>query len=228
MNLSPLEELERRTLPAMMRQNRRRLQILILEDEEADRMRLVRVLRRASLDADVTEVDSVDEFQPALMRQRFDIVFIDYWLGFENGLDALQILLADPTQTRAVPVMLSRATEPNVIVEAMRAGFADYIVKDTLDIDTVRGCIAAAFERRILLAAMYEARELRMAIRRLVERLGQGRIPGLAEQAASYEAPPAPAEPNLPAAASRRLSTGLLADLELLWHLRRQGTEPNG
>lgn len=218
MTVFPFEELALEALPLHAGQKSRRLQVLVLEDDETDRLRLQRVLFHTGLDVELVEAHDMEMFQARLREAAYDIVFIDFWLGFDNGLDALDLLMAAPSQERAVPIMLSRATEPEVIVEAMRAGCADYIVKESLDVAALRGCIAAAFERRVLLAAMREGQELRRAIRRLVERLGKGQVPGLNEARAVYE----PARKGrLSASAAKRLSAGLLADLELLWHLRR-------
>ncbi|MEM1273369.1 MAG: response regulator [Pseudomonadota bacterium] len=221
MTVSLLEELLRDAYPGAKSKHRRRLQVLVLEDDATDRLRLQRVLSRAGLRADLTEVGSVEFFRPALDRQTYDLVFIDFWLGFASGLDALQILLAHPDQARAVPIMLSRATEPDIIVEAMRAGCADYVVKDSLDVETLRRCIAQAFERRIMLAAMREAQELRVAIRHLVDRLASGALPGPADEAAPPLSGVTPQSTPLKPTASARISSGLLADLEMLWHLRR-------
>lgn len=220
MEASFLESLEQWPDRLPDRKPPRRMQVLILDDDETDRMRLTRVLRRAGLEVDVTEIDDVAGLGPALDSARFDIVFIDYWLGFENGLDALALLSAHFNQARAVPIMLSRATEPHVIVEAMRAGCADYIVKDELSVDSIRACIASAFERRIMLNAMREGQDLRFAIRRLIDRLAQGRVPGLSDTSARNDTGGGNFR-KLDHSISRRLSAGLLADLELLWHLRR-------
>lgn len=226
MTVSPFAELELETMQLRASGKGRRLQVLVLEDDETDRMRLMRVILQAGLEADVIEAPDLATFRTRMRQQSYDIVFIDFWLDFDNGLDALYVLLADPGQARAVPIMLSRAVEPEVIIEAMRAGCADYIVKDTLDVDGLRGCIAAAFERRVLLSAMRESQELRRAIRRLVERLGKGQVPGFAEPARGFAPAPVPSG-GLSAGASKRLSSGLLADLELLWHLRRDQPPPS-
>ncbi len=220
MTISSLAELELEAARRRAGGNGRRLQVLVLEDDEADRLRLIRLLARAGLDAEVTEAADMEAFRQRIRQQPFDIVFIDFWLEFENGIDALHMLLAEPAQDRAMPIMLSRATDPDVIVEAMRAGCVDYIVKDVLDVEAVRSCIAAAFERRVLFGAMRETQELRRAIRRLVERLGKGQVPGLAEPSGRFAPASAPTG-GLSASASKRLSSGLLADLELLWQLRR-------
>lgn len=195
----------------------RKLRILILEDDAADRLLLRRVINRSEFDADIVDVEDIASFREALRDPGFDLVIIDYYLGFETGLDALQLLAAEPGQDRAVPIMLSRAKEPQVIVQAMHAGCADYLVKDSLDVESLRYAIGAAVERRILLAAMRENQDLRRAIRRLVERLSNGRIPGLAEPQTPFQHKPA----QMSDAVSNRLSLGLLADLELLWHMRR-------
>ena len=105
MTASPFEELELEALRAPT--PARRLQVLMLEDDETDRLRLTRVIARAGLDAEMTEATDLESFRNRLRLQTFDIVFIDFWLDFDNGLDALHVLLADPAQERAVPIMLS-------------------------------------------------------------------------------------------------------------------------
>lgn len=222
MTVSLFEELGFAPLPKHAQAAERRLQILVLEDNETDRTRLKRVIFQSGLIADVTEAEDIDSFRTCLRAQAYDIVFIDFWLDFESGIDALHLLLAEPGQERAMPIMLSRAVAPDVIIEAMRAGCADYIVKDDLNVAALRTCIGGAFERRVLVGATREDRELRRAIRRFVERLGKGQVPGLAEPSASFT-PSQPPTGGLSAQAAKRLSSGFLADLELLWQLRRQG-----
>ncbi|MEM9757330.1 MAG: response regulator, partial [Pseudomonadota bacterium] len=185
MPASPLDALLLGPIAKAVASGPRQLDVLILDDDATDRLRVIRTLRGAGLRARTTEIADVPDFFPALDGKRFDIVFVDYFLGFESGLDALALLAAHPDQPRAVPIMLSRATEPGVIVEAMRAGCADYLVKDALAPDTLRACITAALERRILLAAARESVELRHAIRRLVDRLASGAVPGMGEPGAS-------------------------------------------
>ncbi|MBF9031758.1 response regulator [Rhodobacterales bacterium HKCCE3408] len=221
MTVSAPGELERRPVADSRPAGPRRLSVLILDDEAADRMRLVRLMRQAGLQIDVTEVAEVEGFGPALDAASYDLVFIDYWLGLENGLDALALLAAHDGQAMAAAIMLTGATDPEVIVEAMRSGCVDYIVKAHLDVGTLRACIATAFERRVMSAAMREGNDLRAAIRRLVERLARGRVPGLSEAPAGFTGPSGPSTLERPAA--RRLSAGLLQDLELLWHLRQEG-----
>ncbi|MDF1872390.1 MAG: response regulator [Vannielia sp.] len=133
------------------------MRALVLDDDEVDQLRIQQIAHKAGLDLDFTEVFTIGEMR-AQLEVPFDLVFIDYNLGMETGLDALKVLLAHEEQTEAIPIMLTSVTRRAIAVEAMRRGCADYLVKEELSIDSLRKAIVSAFERRMFYSAISDAR----------------------------------------------------------------------
>ncbi len=147
------------------------LNVLILDDIEADRMRLRRLCRKAGLDFELHEAEDLDQFRKILNSQKVDLVFLDYHLAMDNGLDALKILQAQEDQVDAIPIMVTSVDRHDIAVEAMRSGCADYITKEELSVDSIRKSIISAFERRILISALNQAQSSQHALRVSVSRL---------------------------------------------------------
>ena len=142
------------TVPARM------MSILVLDDSEVDRKRLLRLCGDAGLTFTGTEAASIAELREALATRRFDLVFIDHLLGDEDGLDAVDILLSDPNQS-AASIMVAGEGRIDIAVEAMRRGCSDYLTKSGLSVDTFRKTVATALERRIISDTLEQERERR-------------------------------------------------------------------
>lgn len=134
----------------------RMLRVLFLDDHRMDRRRLIETCREAGLEFDGTEAANLDELAEALGNQRFDLVFIDFHLGFDTGLDALAMLRAHEVNGTAVAIMVTSNGATETVVAAMRAGCSDYLVKDTLTVDTLRRAVAGAVERNMMMAVVAE------------------------------------------------------------------------
>ena len=128
--------------------------VLILDDQEIDRLRLRRVCGKAGLQPDYSEAATLEEFRAALDVRAYQVIFLDYHLGMDTGLDALQIAKAHELQGDAILIMVTSVGQHDVIIEAMRSGCSDYIIKEELGPEMLRKAITGAFERRILLAAL--------------------------------------------------------------------------
>lgn len=128
----------------------KRLTALVLDDEEADRYRLIKICSKAGLDLQVHEAASVAEMTPMLDAASYDIVFIDYHLGIATGQDALELVLGHPMQMDAVAIMVTSVDRHDVIIKAMRTGCHDYLIKEELGIEALRKSVAAAFERNLM------------------------------------------------------------------------------
>lgn len=146
-----------------------RLRALVIDDDEIDHLRIQQIARKAGLDLDFVEAFTIEEMR-AKLETPFDLVFIDYNLGLETGLNALKVLQTHEEQVEAIPIMLTSVTRRTIAVEAMRRGCADYLVKEELTIDSLRKSIVSAFERRMFYAAMSDARAFHGALRRTVTR----------------------------------------------------------
>jgi NtrC-family two-component system response regulator AlgB len=98
---------------------------LIIDDDPGLRQSL-----RLCLESDrgrVLGVGTASGALDALERSRFDVVFLDLWLGSESGLDLLPELLR--RQPGAGIIVITAYASYESAVEAMKRGAADYLPK---------------------------------------------------------------------------------------------------
>lgn len=141
------------------------LLILLVEDDEVDRKVVARTLKRAELEAQITEVGSLGEARAALQSEEtFDCVLLDFRLP--DGV-ALELLAADDEDESwaGVPapvVVLTGHAEQALAEKCLQAGAQDYLVKGSFDDDALARAIRYARERwRLNRSLKQKARELR-------------------------------------------------------------------
>lgn len=99
--------------------------ILIVDDEQAIRHTLARILQTAGMN--VTTAESGEQALAFLETTRFDLVFMDIRMPGIAGLDALDIVR---TRHPGLPVVVFTALpDINSAVEALRRGATDYLIK---------------------------------------------------------------------------------------------------
>jgi signal transduction histidine kinase len=106
------------------------LRALIVEDSEDDFLILEQHLRRGGYELDVERVQTADEFERALDRETWDVVFADFVLPGYSGLNALK-----EVQKRDLDVpfiIVSGKIGEDTAVGAMKAGAHDYVMKSNL------------------------------------------------------------------------------------------------
>ena len=121
------------------------LNILSVDDDQIDRMRLKKTCQKAGLSIEFHEAANLHEMRTKLDEIYFDLIFLDHNLGMDTGLDALKIVMCHEDQVQAIPIMLTSSTDYQIAVDAMRQGCADYIVKEELSDSSVRTCIYLTF-----------------------------------------------------------------------------------
>ena len=104
--------------------------ILLVEDNNHDRLAFGRAFKRSSLSCEITECTRAEE---ALERLRgctssFDLVVVDHGLPGMSGLDLCKELL-DEGICLPLVILTGRGSE-GLAIEALKAGVDDYIVKD--------------------------------------------------------------------------------------------------
>lgn len=142
----------------------RSMRILIIDDNELDRQRLTRLCGQAGMRFDATEVAGLSDLTAALDETPYDIIFIDYYLAGDTGLDALEILSKHENQKQSAAIMLAGEGQINIAVEAMRQGCSDYMTKAMMNVDTLQKSIATALERRLMADELSEARNGRVDV----------------------------------------------------------------
>ena len=149
------------------------MEILILDDMEADRMRLKRLCEKAGLSFRCREADSIHAFRKSLDGPQYDILLIDYSLGDGTGLDALEAMKSHERQSGATAILVSSIDDLDIAIEAMRLGCADYINKEDLSVEALRKSLALAFERRLLLSSLSDAQASEKAMRLMLSRIAR-------------------------------------------------------
>lgn len=147
------------------------LRVLVIDDDEVDRIAIRRALRRTGLaGATVDEAAGADEALAALAAldaAPVDCVLLDYQLAGRTGLDVLQAMAARGLD--APVVVLTGGSDPEVAAALIKAGASDFLSKRGLAPErleqSVRGAVRAhrdARARRQAESALADAnRELR-------------------------------------------------------------------
>jgi NtrC-family two-component system response regulator AlgB len=132
--------------------------VLVIDDDPAIRqsIRLCLEVDKARVQQVGTAVGALD----ALERSRFDVIFLDLWLGSDSGLNLLPELLR--RQPDAGIIVITAFATYESAVEAMKAGAVDYLPKPFTP-DQVRNAA-----RRVVTAGL-----LRRQLSELQERLDE-------------------------------------------------------
>ena len=103
------------------------LKVLVVDDDEVDRMAVRRALTKTSVQASLSEVGAYAEAIALLKDTVFDCVFLDYQLPDQDGLSLIQEIRR--TGIRVPLVVLTGQGDEQIAVELMKAGATDYLSK---------------------------------------------------------------------------------------------------
>ncbi len=103
----------------------RGIRILLIEDDLVDRMAFERFVDRSGLPYLYACADSVSAARAFLTTKDFDVVVMDYLLGDGTAFDLFGLVPSD------VPIVIvTGGSDAEIAVQAMKAGAADYLLKD--------------------------------------------------------------------------------------------------
>lgn len=122
------------------------LRILLVEDDDVDRMRVHRAVKKAGAPFELRDAEDVASAQVALDAEDFDCAVIDYNLPDGTALD---LLAYNATRRRGrVPmVVLTGNDDDERAIEALHEGAEDYLVKATFEVESFFRSIRYAMER---------------------------------------------------------------------------------
>jgi len=104
----------------------------ILDDNRVDRLRLMRAGARSGLPLEFAELPDLGALLNRLDRYRPDLVFIDFLLGLDTGLDALDILARHPNGAGCVSIMVTGHADEAARDAAFRRGCRHVLPKDAI------------------------------------------------------------------------------------------------
>jgi two-component system, cell cycle sensor histidine kinase and response regulator CckA len=133
------------------------LRVLLVEDDEEDYLLTKRLLKAISRSA--IEVTWARSAAAALdeLRLPYDVCLVDYRLGAETGLVLIEKAVADGF--RGPMILLTGRGDHDVDVEAMKAGAADYLVKDEITPRLLERVMRHSIERKAADAALRRSEE---------------------------------------------------------------------
>jgi signal transduction histidine kinase len=109
------------------------LNILIIDDDEVDRMAVIRALKTASVGIKFSEASDYSEAIEILENNKFDCIFVDYLLPGKDGLAVVKEIRASGSK---VPlIVLTGQGDEQTAVDLMKAGASDYITKSRITSD---------------------------------------------------------------------------------------------
>ena len=134
------------------------VKILIIEDDEDDYIIMKELLSEIDTRAFIiTWANNYDEAVKLLKENDFDICMLDYRLGAHDGLEILKELTSFDTD---VPVIfLTGQGEYRIDVQAMEAGAADYLIKDSLTSSILERSIRYTLDRASASRALRRSHE---------------------------------------------------------------------
>ncbi|MEU8001811.1 response regulator transcription factor [Catellatospora sp. NPDC049111] len=155
------------------------LRVVLVDDQHLIRTGLRAVLERAP---DITVVGEAGDGAAAVdvVRDRHpDVVLMDVRMPGLDGIEATRRILADPRLSRVHVVMLTTFDDDEYLFEAIRAGAAGFLLKDTTPdalrdaVRTVAGgdaLLSPAVTRRVLDAAARTPAQDEARLAKLTER----------------------------------------------------------
>lgn len=120
------------------------MDVLVVDDSEADRLLVVRALARARPGLRIVEVASGEEALRAAERQGFDLIITDYRLGRMNGVELLErILHESPTAGR---VLLTGDSSLPLVQAALDRGRIDMYLEKKEDPEDIVAALRRLLE----------------------------------------------------------------------------------
>ncbi len=112
-----------------------KLNILVIDDDDVDRMSVRRFLKTAGFKLAITEASDGKQGLEILKESAFDCAFLDYFLPDSNGLEILKAARADGIETPII--MLTGHGDVRLAVEMMQAGATDYLPKGEMSAENL-------------------------------------------------------------------------------------------
>ena len=145
------------------------LRILHLEDDLRDGELVRSLLEGEGIVAELLRVDTREEFQTALKRDRFDLIISDFTLPSFDGKSALAMAreLAPDTPF----IFVSGTMGEDAAITSLRSGATDYVLKHRIErfVPAVRRTLQEMEERRTRRKAEEQLRESEQMFRLIAE-----------------------------------------------------------
>ncbi|MGB7485606.1 MAG: ATP-binding protein [Phormidesmis sp.] len=143
------------------------LEILIVDDDEVDRMALKRALKGTGFVVSMSEANDAESALKSLREGEFNCVFLDYNLPGRNGLELAKQIRQ---QGIRVPlIVLTGQGNEQTAVELMKAGASDYLPKSKLSSEAIARLMRSSIQMHTAENIVEKANQTLRANNRLLE-----------------------------------------------------------
>ncbi len=142
------------------------LRLLLIDDDELDRLAVMRALKQSSLQFEIVQSASAAEGLAIARAQRFDAILLDYRLPDMDGVEVLRKLRSDQFISTTV-IMISRFEDDAIAEICLDAGAQDFLLKDEVAGRSLTRAIRQAKQRHQIAQTLRETQE---QLRTLTER----------------------------------------------------------
>lgn len=145
------------------------LKILVVDDDEVDRMAVRRALAKAGVCMELSEVVNGNDALSALRNTTYDCVFVDYRLPDQDGLTLIQKLRS--WEIKVPLVVLTGQGDEEIAVALMKAGATDYLSKSRVSSETLAQIVRNAIRvHRAEMQAALANQQLRESHEQLIRK----------------------------------------------------------
>ncbi len=123
------------------------MKILIVDDDQVDRIHIKRMMRRIDSGNVITEAEDVDSALSLIIEQNFDVVLLDYTMPKKNGLELLKEIQEQNIEKHSAIIMMSTSEQEELALSCLQAGAHDFIIKSDITGYRLRRAILAAQAR---------------------------------------------------------------------------------
>jgi len=126
------------------------MDILIIDDDDVDRMSVTRTLNSSDLNINkVDQTSSAKEGVQLALKKRYDVILLDYQLPPSNGIEVLKELRGNSNFSTSI-VMLSHSNDEDLALKCIEVGAQDFIMKSEVTITRLKRAILLSSERHNL------------------------------------------------------------------------------
>lgn len=123
------------------------LKILLIDDDEVDRMAIRRMLDRSSMEVEILEAEDLKSGKEALEQECFDCALVDQRLPDGEGISLLQELRGS-SRPKPPMILLTMLDDEAIGIQALKDGAQDYLFKGRVDASILGRAIRYAVERQ--------------------------------------------------------------------------------
>ncbi len=122
---------------------RKKLKLLVVDDDDVDRERIGRYLKKFKLPVIVLDASNGSDAMQQVLHSEIDLILLDYQLGDMTGTDLLNQI--QQQESTIIPtVMITGMGDEQTAIEAMRLGVFDYLPKKALTAESLIAVLEAA------------------------------------------------------------------------------------